>query len=63
MTSLLKAKHRQGRLVTIVEVKTLDYIINYTLNMPLAGKQTSLDGKRAKRDIKDFYIFKDKLGT
>ena len=31
--------------------------------MPLAGKQTSLDGKRAKRDIRDFYIFKDKLGT
>ena len=42
---------------------TLDFVINYTLNMPLAGKNESLLGKRSKKDIRDFYIFKDKLGT
>ncbi len=31
--------------------------------MPLAGKNESLLGKRSKKDIRDFYIFKDKLGT
>ena len=60
----LRYKQNTGKeVVTFVEEKTLDYIINYTVNMPLAGKQTSLDGKRQKRDIRDYYIFKDKLGT
>ena len=46
-----------------LQIKILDYLISQTPEMPLAGKTAGLDGKRAKRDIRDFYIFKDKLGT